>query len=413
MENQMTMGLRTQLISLVCSVLIVGALGASRSSVSAQAPTCTQTLSAGADVAAVVSSAAAGATICLGAGNYTFSATISKSSMTKVAAAPGLNNTQVTITSGLDLGTSNNLWFDNITAGPSQTDWGTGSGSPTNIKATNIRFTGPVCINAHLNNSNVLVDNSTFIGLGESCQEGRLSIKGSSSGDNGITISNNEFSGGNSDAIQLVSNARGTVIGPGNYFHDITSCSVHCDAIQPYGAINTTITGNYFGGNLDGIIADFDCNGSPLHLINNVFNQGTGSAQSAVAISGTNGDTLIHNTFSASTEVQIYGGNLGCSNTSVTMRDNVMRGGCSITGSGHTISNNLVSGGGACVGANGISGSPIFVGGANPATWAGFMLTAASLGHLAASDGLDTGARTFGGSTGIPANPKTLRVLGN
>jgi hypothetical protein len=333
--------------------------------------------------------------------------------MTKIMAAPGLNNTQVTITSGLDLGTSNNLWFDNMTVGSSQTDWGTGSGSPTNIKVTNIRFTGSLCINAHVNNSNVLVDNSTFIGLGESCGEGRITVKGSSSGNNGVTLSNNEFSGGNSDAIQLVFNARGTVIGPGNYFHDITSCSVHCDAIQPYGAINTTITGNYFGGNLDGIIADFDCNGSPLHLINNVFHQGTGSAQNAVAISGANGDTVIHNTFSASTELQIYGGNLGCSNTSVTMRDNVMRGGCSITGSGHTISYNLVSSGGACVGVNGITGSPTFVGGTSPTTWAGFALTVASLGHLAASDGRDMGATSFGGSTGIPTPTKNLRVVGN
>src|SRR3977135_2400618 len=106
---QMTMALRTKLISLVCSALIVGVLGSSRSSMSAQA-TCSQTLTAAADVAGAVSSAASGATICLGAGSYAFSATISKSSMTKVTAAPGLNNKQGTINRGLGLGTDKQTW---------------------------------------------------------------------------------------------------------------------------------------------------------------------------------------------------------------------------------------------------------------------------------------------------------------
>lgn len=405
----MTM-VRTKIIFLVCSVLLLGALGALQVSVAAQGSACTQTLTAGANLASAVSSAASGATICLGAGSYTFNATISKSSMTKVTAAAGVDKTQVTI-NPIALGSSNNLWFDNVTAGPSGNEMGGSSTSATNIRLTNIRFTGSLCINAHVSNSNVLVDSSTFIGVGQSCGEGRITVMGGSSGNNGVTISNTEFSGGNSDAIQLVSGARGTVIGPGNYFHDITNCSVHCDAIQPYGANNTTITGNYFK-NLDGIIADFDCNGSPMFFTNNVFDQGSASAQAGVAISGANGDTFIHNTFSSTTELQIYGGNQGCSNSNVTVRNNVIQGGCSITGSGHTISNNLYRSG-SCGGTSAITGSATYVGGANPATWAGFSLASGSLGKNAGNDGQDMGSNYFGGQSTSPppAPPTNVRVV--
>jgi hypothetical protein len=355
---------------------------------------CDSSLTTGQSIATALSGATAGDTICLGAGSYAFNAATSKASLTKVQLADGVTQAQVTISS-LDVQNgANNLWFDGMTVGTSQSDWGNGSGSPTNLRVTNVKFTGPVCINSRTANANILIDASTFIGLDEGCNEGRIGVTGSSGGsDNGVTISNSEFSGGNSDAIQITNSARGTVIGPGNYFHDITSCEVHCDVLQPYGGVNTTFIGNYVH-DVDGVIANFDCNGEPLHLIDNVIDQGADSAQAAVAISGANGDTLIGNTFSSTTEVQIYGGNGNCgaTNQNMTIRDNVFHGGCSLSGgSSNTISFNLVTTT-ACRGTSGINGSPTFAGGSSPTTVAGFALAGGSAGEDAASDGQDMGA---------------------
>src|SRR5205085_1074550 len=61
----------------------------------------------------------------------------------------------------------------------------------------------------------------------------------------------------------------------------------------------------------------------------------------------------------------------------------------------------------ACRGANGKNGAATFTGGTTPTTWAGYALTTSSLGHLAASDGTDMGAQTFGsgGTTPTPTPP--------
>ena len=64
-------------------------------------------------------------------------------------------------------------------------------------------------------------------------------------------------------------------------------------------------------------------------------------------------------------------------------------GGCSPGPSGsYTASNNLNC---ACSGTSNITGTPIFAGGTNPTTYAGYRLAPGSPGKGAASDGTDIG----------------------
>src|SRR5438132_11328463 len=104
MEMQMTMPLRTKIIFLVCSLLLLGVLGASQASMGAQgAPTCTTTLSSGANVVTALTNVASGGTVCLNAGSYSYNATVNKGSMTTVTAAAGVDKTRVTF-SAIDTG---------------------------------------------------------------------------------------------------------------------------------------------------------------------------------------------------------------------------------------------------------------------------------------------------------------------
>jgi hypothetical protein len=371
---------------------------------------CNTTLTSGQSVSTALSSVTAGGTVCLGAGTYSFSAATSKSAMTKVTLAGGVTRSQVTITA-LDIQNgANNLWFDGMTVGTGQSDWGNSSGSPTNIKLTGARVTGTICINARTNSSNVLIDSSLVVLSTIGCQEGAISVVGSSSGANGVTISNTEFTGSGADAIQLVNGARGTVIGPGNYFHDIRSGGVHADAIQPYGADNITVTGNYFTDN-DGTFSDFDCRGSDgLVFTDNVVERGD-SSQAAVAISGATTATITHNTLgkvlsspgngSDPTGLKIYAGNTpsgsndcggaGSANTNMTVTNNILPD-CSTTATSSTFNYNVTTVS-ACRGANGFNGAATYTPNVTgPSSFAGYLLGGGSLGKLGGSDGADVGA---------------------
>lgn len=370
--------------------------------------TCTTTISSGGNVATALSNVAAGGTVCLNAGTYSFNATVSKSSMTTVTAAQGVSMTQITFTT-FETNTSSNLRFDSITISG---DGGIGNGpddpGSTHIKLTNSRVVPPgsLCIQGSNDHMDVVIDNVDFGGTGQAaCGEGRLDIRGACHNCD-IVIKNSTFGpGGASDGIQISWGTDGVTIGPDNMFVGIGlptgSCgSVHCDAIQPYGAANLVITSNYFY-NVPDILAAFDCesgNGgtSPITMTNNIMYQDPDSGPVAVNYVDVHpGDSFTHNTLGPGTEFRLYGGNQGCASSGVLIRDNIMQGGCSIETGSHTTNHNLIPGGGSCAGTGGINGSPTYVGGSLPTTRAGWQLTSGSLGHLAASDGLDMGAITF------------------
>lgn len=356
---------------------------------------CTTTISSGSSLATALTNVANGGTVCLNAGTYTFNASVTKSSMTMSRPADGVSRSQVTLTT-INTNSSQYLRFHNVTTGTGGHEIGSGS---VHIQLTDIDFNGPLCIRPTSANRDWLIDGSIFDGLGEACNEGRLGIVGSGS-PNGVTISNNHFGGGGaSDGIQLTGNAAGTVIGPGNVFEDIQGCgAIHCDAIQGYFAEDMTLTGNYFGGNMDGgHLAGFDCNWGPITATNNVFKD-TGADQVDIGLSGVNGDSWIHNTMGPNVTFQIYGGNPGnCTNSNMTIRNNAIRGSCQLSqlGSGNTIDYNTNTTSN-CRGSNGVNGNPTFVGGTDPTTWAGWELSSGSPGENAASDALDAGITSYG-----------------
>lgn len=369
---------------------------------------CDQTLSSGASIANAVSSAASGSTICLNAGSYpAFNASINKTSMTTVTATPGLSQSQVTIAS-VSVGSSQNLAFVGMTIGGANVSQS--GASSLHIQFKNNAFTGPLNIFTPTNvNQDTLIDGNTFANIGQGATEGRLGVRGyNNNTKNGVVISNNVFSGsGPSDGVQIIGDAYGTVIGPGNEFKGIkqSGCgTVHCDPIQFYGAINSTITGNYFHNNSTGLM--LNGGDGPATITNNVFVT-DGEYPDQIVRAGTSGDVLTHNTFANGANMR-FGDSLGTV-TNALIRDNIITGslnlqyGQTLSALG-TVDHNLISG--SAIGSGGIQGLPTYTGGSQPTTWTGYALTSSSKGYKVASDGSDMGALFT-----IGLNPPTnLRV---
>jgi hypothetical protein len=128
----------------------------------------------------------------------------------------------------------------------------------------------------------------------------------------------------------------------------------------------------------------------------------------AIALPGFDSNTIVeHNT--------VVNGTISCDVThqgnicKAVIRNNIT-GDIVITSSGGTGSPsyndyNLCTGG-PCAGGgpHSLTGTPTYVGGASPTTYAGFALTAGSLGHNAGSDGKDIGTSVSGiiGSQPLP-----------
>jgi hypothetical protein len=356
---------------------------------------CTTTIGSGLQTA--IANAASGATICLNAGSYgELTLSTAKTSQVTIIPAAGVAGSSVKL-GYVNVGSSSHLTFEGLqVAGGSV---GVSGGQPgTHISFVDDTFTDGLCINIPTNQAvNVLVEGSTFNDLGETCNEGRIGIAGDNVNhtvSDGIVLSHNVIgNGGSGDGVQINGGANGTQIGPGNEFVGIieSKCGAnHCDPIQFYGAENTTITGNYFHNDSSQIESP-DGNGSPMTVTNNVFVQYANPIQ----IGGGEGDVINHNTIVG--DLEIGHENVGAS-TNETITNNVITNGISLNGgqseSGWKVEYNLIPGGGG--GTHGLSGNPSFVGGANPATWAGYALTSSSQGHLAASDGTDIGSNHFG-----------------
>jgi hypothetical protein len=372
------------------------------------AQSCTQTLSPGASLGSAISSAPAGSTICLNSGSY---GSVSVSNVTK--------NPRVTVRSvsgqgaTLSLTTSNGangFTFDSLTL----TKWNMSGSTTKNITVRNIRFTGQADLSlCGVSNANILIDASTFIDItpGASDPEGRLQIAQPACAGSqpvGVTVTNSLFENtssnvGESDGIQV--GATGAVIGPGNTFRGIRQANFdrHIDAIQGYGQRNTVITGNYFINNTVDVGIYDDGNGEII--TNNVF-------QNAVtSFRGADNTTITHNTFFGS-DFRIEG--KSGTPSGMVIRDNLFRNHSvigSMSCSGCTITHNQFASGG--FGTNNVIGTPTFVGGSSPTTWAGFQLAGSSIGKSAATDGQDMGSTYFPGVVVAPppGAPTNLRIV--
>lgn len=368
-------------------------------------PGCTTTIAS--NLQAAIQSAASGSTICLQAGNYgSTTLTVVKSSMVTILPAAGVSKSQVVLGS-TNLTTSSNLTFEDLTIAGANT--GSSSAPATHVHWINDAFTSGLCIQTPTSeNIDVLVEGSTFvdIGTGGCNNEGRLEVNGdnkSVSGTNGVVISHDLFAVGSpsgcTDGVNITGGASGTQIGPGDEFSELKqgSCAAHVDSVQFYGATDTVVTGDYFHGNSDGIMSP-DGNGSPMTVTNTVFDT-DGEYPDQIVIGGGEHDVISHDTFGHGARVRIGHVNVGATASNETIANNVLTGGLELSegqsSSGWSIEYNLVEG--EVLGSHGIMGRPTYSGeGSEPSTWMGWMLTSASLGHLAASNGSDMGTNYFG-----------------
>ncbi|MGZ3743127.1 MAG: hypothetical protein ACXVBQ_04640 [Pseudobdellovibrionaceae bacterium] len=382
---------------------------------------CDLTLNPGDNVASAAAAAAAGSTICLNPGNYG-SQTFSSGTKSPPVIVKSVSGQTAAMSLTIN-NTANGYTFDSlIITGSSQVS-GSAAG-PKNITISRSSFgTNPLAIYTNnFNNNNILIDQNTFGAYNASSgEEGRLYI-GWHGGPGpyvaGVVVTNNKFGpGGCSDGIQLGGN--GAIIGPGNEFTGIVqgNCTAHVDAIQGYGDINSTITGNYIhdvsvclgwydrsdnvrvtnniltatGNSVDNCVTDL------LSCVNVVFDHNTMFGKYSAGLrlgpgnqSGDTTGTFTNNIFDSSTE-----GNIG--STCATC----------------TFSNNLANS--TIRGTNNVIGVPSYLGGTLPSTWAGFQLAPNSLGHNAGSDGKDLGINYYGTNASVVpislAAPTNLRIV--
>jgi Big-like domain-containing protein/PKD domain-containing protein len=194
-----------------------------------------------------------------------------------------------------------------------------------NITIQGVTYTGPVEVRPGSTPLNLVFDGDTWgdIDRNSGGAEGRLSIIGGGQATgNGVQVKNSTFGpGGCSDGIQ--DSSRGTEIGPGNEFKNITqSCAAalaHADAIQPYGSNDVYIHDNYLHDNEQGIMSP-DGPSAGYEITNNVIHTSTGYPCMHI---GDNRDSAITHNVCLNGSIRLYGGNQGVPSQDITAQNNV------------------------------------------------------------------------------------------
>jgi hypothetical protein len=348
-----------------------------------------------ANFAAVFGAAAGGDTIELAAGDYgRFSGGVKPATVTIRPAAGAA------VTMSVGFSSARNIRIEGVTMGDAEL-----SGSTSNVTIAASRFTGPAVVKATgMVNAGIVFDGDTFDAISVSANdyEGRFEVVQSPLGSQpvGVAVTNSRFGGGGeSDGVQI--GAYGVQVGPGNTFTDLQQGNYgrHVDAIQLYGASHTTIVGNFFRHNSEDIMAPDG--GNHEVITDNVFLHDGGAG---IQMGTHTGTTFAHNT------VRNTAVNIDAGSTDAVLRDNLMINASYNTsyGSGCTncsFSYDLFTVSGNSRGTNALVGKPVFVGGDNATTYAGFELAAGSPGRGSASDGSDRGARIMQPPAGAPAAP--------
>ena len=268
----------------------------------------------------------------------------------------------------------------------------------SNLRFSQDTFRGMAAVFTGIRNARIMFDSNRLDGIdaGPNDYEGRLTIRGDeTSTPVGVTISNNHFGYGCSDGIQVIGDATGVVIGPGNEFDHLYqgSCGPHVDPIQLYGAVGTVVTGNYFHDNGDGTggFESFSGDG-PATVTDNVFVCSCVYPFSIAALGG-HGWFIAHNTLIGGT-VRFANADSGPPSGNI-VRNNVWLGGglSTTTSDWGTNDHNLNS---DQHGVGDLRGMPVFVGGRHPDDYAGYRLAPGSRGTFAGSDGGDMGIRVRG-----------------
>jgi hypothetical protein len=391
------------------------------SSQSAQAVTCNVTISPGSSAASQIASAAANSantTICLNSGNYGSVPLygISRSSFVTIQSASGQ-----TANIAPQVGNSKFIRLSNLTL----SGFILINSCSTNIEFVNSKFVGNtegMAIDASSCPStthNYLLDGVSFANTGQATWEGRLSLRAV----NGMTIKNSTFSGiysgSPADGIQLIGGTQNVTIGPNNVFDGILESlcgGVHCDAIQIYGAGKITIDGNHFKKGDTFIMSPDGSNNVTVR--NNAFD-GTGSSYAfPIQLGSATNVVFSHNTLTGVAGMG-FGNKSGMpASQNCTAENNIFKDSARIYENNCTgtvvVRSNMFSSSGNASGTANLIATPVFSGGSNPTTLAGFALAAGSPGKNAGNDGKDMGIIYLGGSTTSPASiaaPTNLRIV--
>ena len=302
------------------------------------------------------------------------------------------------VTMSVGFSSARNIRIEGVTMGGADI-----SGSTSNVTIAGSRFTAPASVTATgMVNAGIVFDGDTFDGIdvGANDYEGRLEVVQSPLGTQpvGVTVTNSPFGGGGeSDGIQI--GAYGVVVGPGNTFEDIQQGNYgrHVDSIQLYGASHTSIVGNFFRRNSVEIMAPDG--GHHETITDNVFLRNNGAA---IQMGSHEGSVFAHNTVRNILVSMDSGSSAG------VVRDNLMIGSSFSTNGGCTgcaFSYNLFTSSGDSQGTNTVIAKPVFIGGDNATTYAGFELAPGSPGKGSASDGSDRGARIVQPPAGAAPGP--------
>lgn len=373
---------------------------------------CTTTVSATAAAAdAAVDAASAGAVVCINSGTIATQWDIQgKNAGGRVIIMPAPGQT-VTISS-LRVIQSRNLLFRNMRIDDVVIDDFEGTSSRS-ITFQNIDFkTGGANLvfdAAGNTNMDVLIYDSDIGGYDSTGFEGTIyaTVNGSAQlGPSNLRIEQSDFDGLNhcADGIQITGDHTGVIIGPGNRFHDWlqASCGPHVDAIQIVSSSSSVeINGNYWTNNT--IHLGFYDGGTDVTVCNGIFDGQNSAGVQVFQIGHIDGMNFCHNTLHDIVNTSIGTKTGQSQNINWLVENNALENG-DLSSAGDdpgcdapcTVRYNVVSADSSLnlIGStttNTVNGTPVFVGGADPATWAGYALSTGSPGENAGNDGKDMG----------------------
>ncbi len=366
----------------------------------------------------LLQSTAGGSVICLASGDYNSSSEIdlyqiSPSSPITITPAPGAAVQLGNISIGAGVSNLSIAGF----AGSSALTHGfsVNGGSDSNLTFAHDAVQGSSVIWDNQANANILVTESTFLGISpcSSCYEGRLELVSQSDNyPDGVTISHNVFGGGGlSDGINIAGEEGGTQILDNEISGIVQSSAAgapHSDAIQIVGqdsgdgaqVNHTVISGNYIHDNTDCFL--FDDGSYDVSVTNNVCTTDDSDSSYAAQVGGGVGIGFNHNTFASTEPFGVGNDHSGNPTSGMTLTNNVLEGGFS-PNPGQTVTyaaegGNLVTNSASL---SDIVGLPTLVGGANPSSFAGFALAAGSPGLTAALDGTQAGVDDLSSTPGL------------
>lgn len=392
---------------LIASVLIVLI-----SATVSHAQSCTQTFTTanyganGSNVSTAVQGGDASTVLCFSSGTYSqinISAAHPSGRVTVMPAAGAAVNMGMFTLSGVS-----NVTITGF-SGSSSSDGILLQGDNSNVTFSHNAMTsnGVVIRDDTIANANLLIDSNTFIGFTALCETCRIHIFNNACPQSGITVSNNVMSGGSDDGIQF--GGCGVHI-LNNEFSNLTGNpgGIHQDAIQGVGDTNSVISGNYIHNVAN--CWQLTDGTSNITMTNNACMADGSDGHSGQLCSQT--ALFSHNTIVSAGDINVGNDSNGNSSSNWTVTDNIFNGqlsvnnGQSVTGTFAQDYNLCRSG---CTGSHSLNGTPTFVGGATPNTYAGYALTTTSAGHNAGNDGKDMGVNPAATGGPAPAPPTASR----